>query len=309
MYMKMCKRCNTPWWETGPRKPQTHPMGKWANGAPAWMKNQSEGKDTLEVSAQVKNIQQTLDILGEEENEVTRALREKMNALKLESPEILDQDKKKELEALKKEHKHLQTALSSMEDVTCCEHIVENMKARLAAIDATIKEKNKKPAQERVRSLQDKKQHRETAIKTTSSEIEAAKKRLEELEEKERDQQKEMKQIQAELEEATRELAGLQLDQKPQSEKTEQRGEEEVMEPPPTKRGRVETQDPPTDSPMGGEGGVTKEGMSEASKGRISPDAVVDAPMEAMSEESTKEECVFAAAKRKPKSRSTPFGK
>ena len=58
-------------------------------------KGQSEGKDAAEVSAQVRSIQETLDILGEEESEVTKGLRSKMEALKSESPEILDQDKRR----------------------------------------------------------------------------------------------------------------------------------------------------------------------------------------------------------------------
>ena len=238
--LSRCKKCHTPWWEATQEDISAHPWGKWANGMPSWMKRPKDPKEpkvegTTSTNAQIMAIQESLEklqeSLGEEESEATRELQEKLETLKTQTAKETDQDKRKELESLKKEQKKIQSAIENMKEISGCEAALQQMETRLEEVETVIRQKEKKPAQERLRSLQDKKNYRKMAMMELSKEIEAAEKGLRELQEKEKEHSKELEKINSDMREARKELS------------TED-SEEEVPEDPPkleTKKDGIKT--------------------------------------------------------------------
>ena len=214
-----CRRCHTSWWEGVPRDAKKENPSKWANGMPQWLrpKVQKEPKEPktpteespkeTQLELQISSIQSCLEVLGEEEEDTRAALQTKLEVLKAQQPEEPeDSVRAREVSELKKRQVALEKALVPLKGVPGCEEEVTQMETRLEGIRASIKEKTKKPAEDRMRSLQDKKAHKVKSLMALDTEIEQAEKTLSDLREKEREMSKELKVLGKELTSVMKEL-------------------------------------------------------------------------------------------------------
>ena len=219
-----CKRCKAAWWT----KPEVNPQdnkgevvpSKWDAGYPAWMKGEKPPgqngtkkappvESTLEES--ITSIQNVLEMLGEEEEVVKGGLQKKLETLQKQKPkELEDKEMAAQLEEHKKHLQKLDAAIAQLQGVPGCQENLQQLQDSKAALEQTIKEKSKKPAEERLRSLQDKKNHRSKLLQDLSKDIKDKEESLMELKEKEREQTKELQQINKELKQVMTEVTNEQ---------------------------------------------------------------------------------------------------
>ena len=112
----------------------------------------------------------------------------------------------KDLSKLMERQSSLQKAITSLRDFQDCGHMVADMEAKLEHLEKEIKEKTKKPAEERIRSLQDKKAHKVKIQEKLNKELQTARQVLEDLQEKDKENKKELSSIQTELSKAMEEI-------------------------------------------------------------------------------------------------------
>lgn len=207
-----CKRCYAPWWETAKLRDNKGALvNKWANGAPAWLKEPkpqaSATKEESTTSKNISSIQKCLEILGEEESELRQGLQQKLQGLKEQQPKQQEElEVAKEVSALMKEQQNMEQAIASLKGVSGCEEFITHMSARLTEMESKIRDMTKRPAEERLRSLQDKKNHRIKVLKSLDQDLESAREKLEALQEKEKEHSKELDKINAELKQVMKEL-------------------------------------------------------------------------------------------------------
>ena len=201
-----CKRCFTPWWGEVQKDPKKETPSKWANGMPGWLKSKpaketpKEDAKEPQIKQKISSIQSCLEVLGEEEKEARDSLTKKLEELKAQEPEEPeDSVRAKEVSELKKKQHALEQALAPLKGVEGCEEAVGHLETSLQNIKASIKEKTQKPAEERMKSLHDKKTHKIKAIKALDTEIEDAEKALKELKKKEEDLSKEVRALTSEM--------------------------------------------------------------------------------------------------------------
>ena len=229
MRFQKCKRCYSPWWENAKPKDKGDPSNKWANGAPTWLKEKSLGTATKEqsnTSQDITSIQNCLEILGEEESETRAGLQKKLEALKSQRPKEEEElESQKEIAVLMERQKTMETAMETLKKLGDSEEMVENLVGRMAALEAQIQEKTKKPTEERMRSLQDKRSHRLKILRALDTDIEKAEEHLASLKSKEEEHTTELRKINADLSKVMKELNIEDLPPPPRKEKVSKSGE------------------------------------------------------------------------------------
>ena len=209
-----CKRCNAPWWvKPKPNVPSSKgesASNKWEAGMPQWMKGQKPGANTKPADKK-ETLTRCLQILGDfQDMEETKiAIQCKLREV---AGEDTAKDAQKELEEAKELSKlmakqtSLQKAIDSLKEAGEFQEEVEAMQEKLDLLEQTIKEKTKKPAEERIRSIQDKRAHRIKIQEKLDKELEAAEETLKDLREKDADNKEELSSLSEELDTAMVEL-------------------------------------------------------------------------------------------------------
>lgn len=203
-----CRRCKTPWWKQ-PVQPvsKVAVQGVWNQGMPAWLKEkrnpepEKKGTEQEEGGAgQITAILNCIEALGEEEGDLLETLTKKLEQLKTQGGggEPV-QDPEKELAALRKRVARLGTAITSLEEIEDCAKMVQDMMEQKKRMEERIADMTKKPAEERYRSLQDKKAHRQKLQQNLAQELQEVREKLESLELKSSENSKELEELDKEM--------------------------------------------------------------------------------------------------------------
>ena len=207
-----CRRCKAVWWsykeivlEDNQGEVASRAQAKGKGGVPKVPPTQKPKQDKKEV------LTNCLLCLGDmdEMEDLRDVLQNKVNQIQGEDF-AKEQEKElkaaKELSKLMERQSSLQKAITSLKDFQDCGHMVTDMEAKLEQLEKEIKEKTKKPAEERIRSLQDKKAHKVKIQEKLNKELQTARQALEDLQEKDKENKKELSSIQAELSKAMEEI-------------------------------------------------------------------------------------------------------
>ena len=153
------------------------------------------------------SIQGLLEILGEEEQDLRDKLNDKLKQIQAQkSLGRGEGEPVRDLAILKEEQLKLQTAITSMQALEGCQHLIVELEARKMELDCIIQEMTKKPAEERLRSLQDKRSHREKIIKDLDKDIQEKSTVLDALKDKEREHTLDLQSIKKEINSVMKEL-------------------------------------------------------------------------------------------------------
>ena len=202
-----CRRCYAPWWVKKSQvslveKPES--TSKWEKeGMPAWLKAKKENsKPNIKPTTDLEALNKCLQLLDgmEEVGVLKESLQTKIQDVqKQDGVDPVELANAKESSKLMAEQKKYQAALDAMlllEDYT---DSVSSLEQKIKSIESRLQELAKKPAEDRMKSLQDKKAHRTRVQKDLEQKVLAATEALEELQKQEKENNTELVSIQKDI--------------------------------------------------------------------------------------------------------------
>ena len=202
-----CRRCYAPWWVKKSQvslveKPES--TSKWEKeGMPAWLKAKKENaKSNTKPTTDLEALNKCLQLLDgmEEVGVLKESLQTKIQDVqKQDGVDPVELANAKESSKLMSEQKKYQAALDAMLHLEDYTDSVSSLEQKIKSIESRLQELAKKPAEDRTKSLQDKKAHRTRVQKDLEQKVIAATEALEELQKQEKENNTELASIQKDI--------------------------------------------------------------------------------------------------------------
>ena len=183
---------------------------KWANGAPG-AKPVPRNAELETARKRKESLEDTIQILQESGIKVDPKLKEELEkhkqklSLKISGEASQEEEKKARISKLVARRKTIARIIENYQELGDLA-IPEELQAEKGSIEVELKTLTQKPAEERIKSLQDKKSHLEKALEGKKTMVQKRREELEAMEQSLQEETQKMEQIQSELAQAYKEL-------------------------------------------------------------------------------------------------------
>ena len=233
---------------------------KWANGAPGAKPETQRSAEIQNAIQRKESIENTIQLLKETGIEIDPRLKEILEQQKLkltqeQGKELLGEgEKKAKISALVNRKKAISKVIEGYQDLGDFE-VPQELTTEMEGIEAQLKTLTQKPAEERIKSLQDKKSHLEKALEGKKVMVLKRREELKTMEQALQEDTQKMEQVQKELEQAyeelhpTREGEGVGQREKESEDLNEEEEEVSLVEAEESKREKEKRERSPQEEP------------------------------------------------------------